>query len=72
MAKAEEIKYVLFRFFDFTVEPSKRYRYRVQLCLQNPNFKQETRYLQEAGLASKEFLSTALVGVDRRGFHRSR
>ena len=35
-AKAEEIKYLLFRFFDFTVQPNKRYRYRVQLYLENP------------------------------------
>ncbi|MHB1033912.1 MAG: hypothetical protein ACYC35_03635 [Pirellulales bacterium] len=29
--------YYLFRFFDFTVEPGKRYRYRVRLVLDNPN-----------------------------------
>jgi len=57
-AQAEEIKYFLFRFFDFTVQPNKRYRYRVQLYLENPNYHQETRWLQEAGLAAKEYLVT--------------
>jgi hypothetical protein len=57
-AQPEEIKYVLFRFFDFTVQPNKRYRYRVQLYLDNPNYHQETRWLQEASLATKEYLAT--------------
>ncbi len=29
---------LLFRYFDFSVEPGKTYRYRVRLILQNPNF----------------------------------
>ncbi len=29
---------LLFRYFDFTVEPGKRYRYRVKLWLVNPNY----------------------------------
>ncbi|HUT12970.1 MAG TPA: hypothetical protein VMY42_20915 [Thermoguttaceae bacterium] len=42
----------LFRFFDFTVQPGKRYRYRVRLILKNPNFKVEPKYLDdEADLA---------------------
>ena len=31
-------RYMLFRFFDFSVEPGKRYRYRVRLWLDNPNY----------------------------------
>jgi hypothetical protein len=57
-AKSDEIKYLLFRYFDFTAEPGKRYRYRVQLNLKNPNFGIETRWLQDPGLANKEYLST--------------
>lgn len=38
--------YVLFRFFDFNVEPGKRYRYRVQLYLINPNHGVAERYLE--------------------------
>jgi len=38
----------LFRFFDFTVQPGKRYRYRVRLILQNPNFGVEPKYLDDA------------------------
>lgn len=37
--------YLLFRFFDFNVEPGKRYRYRVRLYLANPNFNVEERFL---------------------------
>lgn len=29
---------LLFRYFDFSVEPGRTYRYRVRLILQNPNF----------------------------------
>jgi len=32
------VDYLLLRFFDFTVEPGKRYKYRVQLVLADPNF----------------------------------
>lgn len=42
--------YVLFRFFDFNVEPGKKYRYHVKLYFKNPNFGVEERYL-DPGLA---------------------
>jgi hypothetical protein len=32
-----EVSYWLLRFFDFTVEPGKKYRYRVKLVLADPN-----------------------------------
>jgi hypothetical protein len=35
----------LFRFFDFTVEPGKTYRYRVKLVLRNPNLGVPPRFL---------------------------
>lgn len=45
--------YYLFRFFDFNVEPGKRYRYRVRLVLMNPNRAVEDRYLSEEVLTKK-------------------
>jgi hypothetical protein len=38
---------LLFRYFDFTVEPGKRYRYRVKLWLANPNYKVDAAQLTE-------------------------
>jgi hypothetical protein len=46
--------YYLFRFFDFNVEPGKRYRYRVRLVLRNPNLGVEDRYLSPEMLADKQ------------------
>ena len=41
------MKYRLFRYFDFTVQPGKSYQYRVSLGLKNPNFKMHKRFLSE-------------------------
>ncbi|HVX14544.1 MAG TPA: hypothetical protein VHC22_25375 [Pirellulales bacterium] len=41
----EIIRYRLFRFFDFDVEPGKVYRYRVKLVALNPNYDLPTRFL---------------------------
>lgn len=41
---------LLFRYFDFTVEPGKRYRYRVKLWLTNPNFGVDLAQLDEQAL----------------------
>jgi hypothetical protein len=38
--------HLLFRFFDYSVEPGKRYRYRVRLLLRNPNHGVDARYLE--------------------------
>jgi hypothetical protein len=57
-AKPEGEKYLLFRFMDFTAEAGKRYRYRVQLVMNNPNHNIETRYLLDAALAKKKLLET--------------
>ncbi|MEX0712068.1 MAG: hypothetical protein WD278_06940, partial [Pirellulales bacterium] len=48
------IEYKQFRFFDFTVEPGKTYRYRVRLMLRNPNHGVAARYLERPELAEGE------------------
>lgn len=53
-------EYLMFRFFDFSAEPGKRYRYRVRLFLRNPNLGVEPRYLEAADLAQKEHRYTDL------------
>jgi hypothetical protein len=35
---AKSVDFLLFRFFDFTVEPGKKYKYRVRLALADPNY----------------------------------
>ena len=35
---AERQDHLLLRFFDFTVEPGKKYKYQVQLVLADPNY----------------------------------
>jgi hypothetical protein len=57
----EEEKYpshLLFRFFDFHVEPGKRYVYRVRLALKNPNQEMKTSYLVKPELKDKKMLET--------------
>ncbi|MCS7237699.1 MAG: hypothetical protein NZ899_05445 [Thermoguttaceae bacterium] len=53
-----EVKYQLFRFFDFTVEPGKQYVYRVQLVLFNPNYRLDPQYLERPELAEQPWLET--------------
>lgn len=48
----------LFRFFDFTVEPGKHYRYRVRLMLANPNYGLSPRYLETEELAKDQLLES--------------
>jgi len=45
-------EYRLFRFFDFSVEPGKTYRYRVKLTLLNPNADVQKRYLENYTFAN--------------------
>ncbi len=45
--------YRLFRFFDFTVQPGKRYRYQVILRLINPNHGVDAKLLEDPALALK-------------------
>lgn len=43
----EQPEYTLFRFFDFNVEPGKKYRYRVRLLLANPFYALDPKYLND-------------------------
>jgi hypothetical protein len=43
---------LLFRFFDFDVEPNECYRYRIQLVLDNPSF--ETQFVRQPSVAEGE------------------
>jgi hypothetical protein len=56
---ANGVEYYLFRFFDFTVEPGKRYIYRVQLALSNPNFGVKSVYLEKPEFGQKKILTNA-------------
>jgi len=51
-----EPEHLLFRFFDFTVEPGKQYRYRVKLWLVNPNYKMDPRYLEDSRLSDLAYI----------------
>jgi hypothetical protein len=42
------VDYLLLRFFDFTVEPGKKYKYRVKLVLVDPNYGQLDSALEPA------------------------
>lgn len=55
-AVANDQEYRMFRFFDFKVEPRKKYRYRVQLVMRNPNYKIPAKFLEDPTLAEKEFI----------------
>jgi hypothetical protein len=57
-ADVSAVEYLLLRFFDFTVEPGKRYAYRVKLLLANPNYKVEARYLSAPALAEKTYIES--------------
>ena len=54
----KDLGYRLFRFFDFTVEPGKRYIYRVKLAVANPNYLLKPTVLKKAELAQKKCLMT--------------
>jgi hypothetical protein len=55
----KDLGFRLFRFFDFSVEPGKRYMYRVCLALRNPNYRVKASVLKKAELADKPFLPSA-------------
>lgn len=63
--RVELPEYVLFRFFDYNVEPGKQYRYRVRVVLNNPNYKVDAHFLESPELAEDETLETPLTGLDR-------
>lgn len=47
MSYAPEVPYKLYRYVDMTCEKGKRYRYRVRLVLENPNFEFPPGYLEK-------------------------
>ncbi|GAB6166997.1 hypothetical protein JCM19992_29970 [Thermostilla marina] len=55
---AMQVKYKLFRFVDYKVEPGRKYRYRVKLYLVNPNANVDPRFLEDESLAEKKWLET--------------
>jgi hypothetical protein len=57
-AVVEKPKYLLFRFLDFNVEPTKHYRYRVKLIIANPNYKLDQSHLETPELAQGETRET--------------
>jgi hypothetical protein len=42
LAGPQDVEFLLLRFFDFTIEPGKQYRYRVKLVLQHPEYREPT------------------------------
>jgi hypothetical protein len=57
-AAKEKIENLLFRFFDFTVQPGKKYQYRIRLALENPNHKVPVQFLKSPELAKEKFIYT--------------
>ena len=51
-------EFKLFRFIDRTVEPGKRYRYRVRLFLANPNFNRDPHLLERLELGREPWIIT--------------
>jgi hypothetical protein len=68
-AETDEVQYLLFRAFDYSVQPGKKYRYRVTLVLNNPNSGSLPQHLQDPDssksptLASAASPATALVTI---------
>jgi hypothetical protein len=56
--KPVEVSNYLFRFFDFSVEPGKTYKYRVRLILANPNYRMPPNVLTDENIAKKPVLET--------------
>jgi len=54
----QEVEHLLFRFFDFTVQPGKHYRYRVKLVLANPNYGMLPHFLEKEGMEKVKTLET--------------
>ncbi len=54
----EEVEHLLFRFFDFSVQPGKHYRYRVKLVLANPNYGLLPHFLEKEGMEKIKTIET--------------
>ena len=57
--ESSQVENQLVRVFDFTVQPGKQYRYKLQLMLRNPNFQIPAKNLQDPKLATNGWLMTA-------------
>lgn len=53
-----ESNLLLFRYFDFSVEPGKVYKYRVRLIVNNPNYREELHRVASPEIADGEFRET--------------
>jgi hypothetical protein len=49
---------MLLRYIDYGVEPGKKYRYRIRLVLQNPNWKVAKKFLETEDLGESQYLRT--------------
>jgi hypothetical protein len=56
--KPVEVSNYLFRFFDFSVEPGKTYKYRIRLLLANPNYRMPPNVLTDESIAKEPILKT--------------
>ena len=54
----EEPECLLFRYFDYDIEPGKAYRYRVRLLLANPNYGFAAHCLEDESSAKTRYLET--------------
>jgi hypothetical protein len=54
--QSEELEYLLFRYFDYDVQPGREYRYRVRLLLTNPNYAVSPQYLEDENSAKNRYL----------------
>ena len=61
----KDLGFRLFRYFDFNVEPGKRYIYRVRLALANPNYLMKATVLKKAELATPASNLTGLFSPNR-------
>jgi hypothetical protein len=59
MSTAPEVPYKLYRYVDMNCEPGKRYRYRVQLMVNNPNYQLSVAYLEKPESANAPYVYSA-------------
>ena len=59
-ATSSEVQYHLLRAFDYSVQPGKRYRYRVTLVVNNPNAGRPPQFLQDPESAKLPTLASAV------------
>jgi hypothetical protein len=73
MQRGPQVDYLLIRFFDFNAEMGKKYRYRIQLLVEDPNHPQDfrmepsERFLDES--AKKRLAEVVANETERRQFY---